>query len=83
MILYYFIKKWKWFYGLYAHSGIRVQLKTKKIDKFEKGLHLPKIAAQSQRLFFPRMLKIIEIDNSEMRCKCYTRYKSNADTQIW
>ena len=36
MIFHYFTKKWKWFYGQYAHYGIRVWQKTMKKVKFEK-----------------------------------------------
>ena len=36
MIVHYFTKKWKWFYGRYAPSGIRVWRKTMKKIKFEK-----------------------------------------------
>ena len=36
MIFHYFTKKWKWFYGRYAPSGIRVWRKTMKNDEFEK-----------------------------------------------
>ena len=40
------------------------------------------IAALAQRLIFPNASKINEIDNSQMHCKCYTRYKSNPMYQL-
>ena len=36
MIFHYFTKTWKWSYGQYAHSGIRVRQKTRKNDKIEE-----------------------------------------------
>ena len=71
-------------YGRYTHSCIRVwqKKKTRQNDKFKKGPSFSKITAQTERLIFPQQSKIIESDNSQMRCKCYTRYKSNPIYQI-
>ena len=35
-VFHYLTKKWKWSYGQYTHSGIRVRPKTRENDKFEK-----------------------------------------------
>ena len=82
MIFHFITKQLKWSYGRYAHSGIRVRPKTRKNDKFEKGLFLSKGKAQAERLILLTRHKIDEIDNSQMQCKCYTRYKSNPIYQI-
>ena len=50
----FFTKKWKWSYGRYTHSGIRFRPKTRKNDKFEKGLFHSKMTAQTRRLFFQK-----------------------------
>ena len=51
MIFHYFTKKWKWFYGRYAPSGIRVWRKTMKNDEFEKkGLYSEKIVVRTEKL---------------------------------
>ena len=36
MIFHHFTKQWKWFYGQYTHSGIRVWRETLKNDEFGK-----------------------------------------------
>ena len=55
MIFHYFTKKWKWFYGRYAPSGIRVWRKSRKNDEFEKkNLYSEKIVVRIKKRFFTK-----------------------------
>ena len=52
--------------------------KNEKITRSNKRLCFSNITTQAQRLIFPQQVKkIYEIDISQIRCKCYTRYKSD------
>ena len=83
MTFHLFTEQWKWSYGQYTHYGIRVQPKTTNNDKFEKrSLSLKNSSLDLKAVFSQQVNKVDEIDNSQMRCKFYTRYKSNADEQI-
>ena len=56
MNFHYFTNKWKWFYGRYTPSGIRVGRKTMKIGEFEKKASiLKKIAVRMKKLFFTKV----------------------------
>ena len=55
MIFHYFTKKWKWFYGRYTPSGIRVWRKTMKNDEFEqKGLCSEKNSSSDEKAIFQK-----------------------------
>ena len=80
MYFHLFTKKWKWSDGQYAHSGIRVRSKLRKSDKFEKRTLFLKNNTPDLKADSPQHIKKHnKIDNSQMRCKCHTRYKSNND----
>ena len=53
MIFMFLRKKWKWSYGQYAHSGIRVRPKLRKNDKFEKRALFPKNNSPGLKVDFP------------------------------
>ena len=48
-----------------------------KNDKFKKGFFLKNNSPGLKADFSQLVKKTGEIDNSQMQCKCYTRYKSN------
>ena len=55
MILHDFTKKWKWFYGRYAPSGIRVWRKLRKKRRvWKKGLYSVKILVWMKKPFFTK-----------------------------
>ena len=62
-----------WYKGSTEHKG--------KWQVRKNALSL-KSNSQDLKVDFPNKSKNDEIDNSEMRCKCYTRYKSNPIYQI-
>ena len=58
----------KWFYGRYAHSGIRVRPKTKTNDKFEKNASLKKCRPDSKADFPKQMCWYFEVN---IECVAY------------
>ena len=53
-----------------------------KKDEFEKTLYSEKIIVRMKKRFFTKGSTNDEIENSQMGCECYTRYKSNPIYQI-
>ena len=54
MIFHYFTKRWKWLYGRYAPSGIRVWRKTMENDEFEERPLSWKIVVRIKKHLFTK-----------------------------
>ena len=80
LLVYQKVKMILWSIHTFWHKGLA---ENKENAKSEKGIYLSKVAAQTRRLISQEMSNNVGIDNSQMRCKCYTRYKSKPIYQIW
>ena len=54
MMFHYVAKKWKWFYGRYAHSGVKVWRKLRNKYEFNKNLYYGKTKVRTEKRFYTK-----------------------------